>query len=274
MKGRARTPSGSRTILRATGIDRAWWWRFAMLALFVVAAAWRWAYLARLGRTPFAGSLDADARIYWEWSESILRHGLSPAGPFFLAPLYPYVLAGLRAAGAASVADILIVQALLGAVAVVLFADATRGLAGRPVALVVGGMLALFQTTTFFDGLVLPESLLFLVESLLVWFVARSDWSRPGIARYGVYGLLVGVLAQGRASNALLLALVVPLALARPTPPARRLVALAIAAGTFAVCCLPAALANARASGELIPFTYNLGFNLFVGNNPDATAPT
>lgn len=241
-----------------------------LLALFVVAAVWRFAYLERLGRTPFAGSLGADSRIYWEWSESILRHGLVPAAPFFLAPLYPYALAGLRAAGAASIPAILAFQAILGSVAVVLVADATGRLAGRPAALAVGCIVALFQATTFFDGLVLPESLLFFVESLLVWFVARADWSRAGIVRYGVYGLLVGVLAQGRASNALLLALVFPLAWARRTQPARRLEALAAAAATFVLCCLPAALANARASRELIPFTYNLGFNLYVGNNPDA----
>ena len=34
-----------------------WVWRMALLALFALAGAWRWAYLARLGHTPFAQSL-------------------------------------------------------------------------------------------------------------------------------------------------------------------------------------------------------------------------
>src|SRR5437867_2522140 len=71
-------------------------WRLALLALCGIAAAWRLAYLARLRHTQFAATLDADARIYWDWSESILRHGPAPPSPFFLAPLYPYMLALVR----------------------------------------------------------------------------------------------------------------------------------------------------------------------------------
>jgi tetratricopeptide (TPR) repeat protein len=245
-------------------------WILARLLLFGLAAAWRLAYLARLGHTPFAGSLDADSRIYWSWSEVILRHGLWPPAPFFLAPLYPYVLAGWRALGAGGIPQILAIQSVLGAAAVVLLADATARLAGRWPALAVGVLLALHQSTTFFDGLVLPESLLFLLESLLVWFVARTDWSRAGFGPFAAYGLLVAALAQGRASNALLLALVIPLAGTRGADGGHRLRAAALAVAMFAVACLPSAIANDHAARELIPFTYNLGFNLYVGNNPEA----
>src|SRR5437879_6523508 len=92
--------------------------------IFGLAAAWRLAYLVRLARTPFAGSLDADSRIYWSWSDVILRHGLVPPAPFFLAPLYPYVLAGWRALGAGGIPQVLAIQSLLGAAAVVLLTHA------------------------------------------------------------------------------------------------------------------------------------------------------
>jgi tetratricopeptide repeat protein len=267
--GRARTPS-STSRSPAVNDEPAWPWRLGLLALFGVAAIWRCAYLVRLGHTPFAGSLDADARIYWAWSESILRNGPLPPSPFFLAPLYPYALAGVRAVVGGNMDHVLAAQVLLGTAAVVLLADATRRLASWPVALAVGGLLAFSRSSTFFDGLVLPESMLFFVESLLVWFVARTDWSQARILRYAVYGLLVGVLAQGRASHSVLLALVLPVAWAGSRRPARRLMAVAVSVATFALVCLPAMLANLRASGELIPFTYNMGFNLYVGNNPDA----
>src|SRR5206468_7700064 len=240
------------------------------LLLLGLAAAWRLAYLARLRHTPFAGSLNADARIYWSWSEFVLHHGLWPPAPFYLAPLYPYVLAGWRALGAGGTPQVLAIQALIGAAAVVFLADATARLAGRWPAVAVGVVLALHESTTFFDGLVLPESLMFFLESLLVWFVVRTDWSRTGSGPFAVYGLLVGVLAQGRASNALLLALVIPLAGTRHAESARRLRAAALALTTFTVVCLPSAVANYHAGREPIPFTYNLGFNLYVGNNPDA----
>ena len=245
-------------------------WPLGLLALFGVALAWRWAYLARLRHTPFAGGLEADARIYWDWSEFILRHGLAPPSPFFLAPLYPYALAGLRAIGGGSIDRVLAMQAFLGAASVVLLADATRRLAGRPAARVVGAILALYQGATFFDGLVLPESLLILVESLLVWLVARTDWSGAGAARYAGYGLLVGLLALGRASDAVLLVPVVLLAGPRRPPCGHALRRIGAAVATFSACCLLSTLANRQASRELIPFTYSLGFNLYVGNNPDA----
>jgi len=245
-------------------------WSLGLLALFSVAITWHFAYLARLRHTPFWGGLEADSRIYWDWSEFILRHGPVPPGPFFLAPLYPYALAGLRAVGGGGIGHVLEMQALLGAVSVVLLADATRRLAGRSAALVVGGILALYQGTTFFDGLVLPESLLFLVGSLLVWFVARTDWSRAGTARFAAYGVLAGMLALGRASDAVLLAAAAPLAWASRVQPGLPLRRFGAAVATFAACCLLSTLANVHASHELIPITYNLGFNLYVGNNPDA----
>jgi len=245
-------------------------WIPALVALGTIAAAWRWAYLARLRHTPFADSLDADAGIYWSWSDFILRHGLWPPSPLFLAPLYPYVLAAWRSIGSGSIAQVLAIQAVLGAFAVALLADAASRVAGRRAALVVGAMLLAARTATFFDGLILPESLLFFVESVLVWFVARTDWSRAGTGRFAVYGALVGVLAQGRASNAVLLGLILLLARAGPRSLPRRLAGPAVACGVFALSCVPALVVNHRASGEWIPFTYNLGFNLYVGNNPEA----
>jgi tetratricopeptide (TPR) repeat protein len=243
-------------------LDRIGVWHFTLFTLSCIAAAWRFAYVARLRHTAFAASLDADAGVYWNWSESILRHGLAPAAPFFLAPLYPYLLAAVRAVSGGSIASARGFQALLGAGAVALLADATARVAGRGAALAVGIVLAFFQSATFFDALVLPESLLFFLESVLVWFVVRTDWSRASLGRYATYGLLVGVLAQGRASNAVLLALVVL--------PTRRIPSMAAAVVAFAICCVPSAVANFRASHEVIPLTYNLGFNFYVGNNPDA----
>src|SRR5580765_2032881 len=78
--------------------------RAALLLAFGVALAWRWAWLVRLQGSPFAERLDADARIYWAWSGHILRHGLAPPAAFFLAPLYPHVLAAVRAASGGSMA--------------------------------------------------------------------------------------------------------------------------------------------------------------------------
>src|SRR5690349_19366263 len=96
---RERAPRG-RVARRAPWVAPSAW--------FALAAAWRLAYLARLGHTAFADSLDADSRIYWDWSSAILSQGVVPPAPFFLAPLYPYALALWRALGAHTLGQALV----------------------------------------------------------------------------------------------------------------------------------------------------------------------
>ena len=68
------------------------------------------------------------------------------------------------------------------------------------------------RSRAFLAALLLPETLLFFVESLLVWSVVRTDWTRAGLRHHALYGLLVGTLAAGRATGALLILLAIPLA--------------------------------------------------------------
>jgi len=222
-------------------------WNLALIALFVAALAWRLLYLGRLAGTP----------------------------PFFMGPLYPYVLTGLRAVLGDSIARVLVVQAFWGAGAAVLLADAAQRLTRPAIGIAVGLLVCVHPMAVFFDGLVLMESLLFFLGSLLLWQVvrARGGWRPAGAAALGA---LIGLLAEGRAISALLLLPAVPLvvgawggagAVARPGA-ARRLAALVAA---FALVVAPAAIRNAVVAHEWIPFTYNLGFNLYAGNNPEAT---
>jgi Tfp pilus assembly protein PilF len=246
-------------------------WRWVIAALFAAAAIWRLVYLTRLAGSPLWGSLRDDARIYWVWAEHLANVGPLGTHPFFLGPLYPYVLYGLRVLGVASIHGVLIVQALWGAAAVALLADATRRLTGPGVGLVVGLLMAGYESAVFFDGLILSESLLFFLECLLLWWVIRSDGSAAGW-RVGLpLGSLIGLCAEGRATSALLL---VPGALllraGSSGSPRRAWIGLGSLVAAFLVVAAPAAIRNHAVSREWIPFTYNFGLNLYVGNNPKA----
>ncbi len=246
-------------------------WPGVLASLFLISWAWRLFFLERLARSPLSGSLNADARIYWEWAGSLLHDGLSGKNPFFFGPLYPYVLVGLRAAFGDSVGAVLHVQALWGAAAVVLIADAARRLTTPLLGAAVGLLLAGYEMAVFFDGQVLMESLLFCLEALLLWLVVRTDWHAPRVATLTGLGIVIGVLAQGRATATLL---VIPVALAIHSATGRtwrsvRRVGLVVAACVTTM--IPSIIHNRVVSGEWIPFTYNLGYNLYVGNNPEAT---
>ncbi|HEY2955553.1 MAG TPA: tetratricopeptide repeat protein [Candidatus Eisenbacteria bacterium] len=248
-------------------------WPLALAAVFLLAWAWRFLYLQRLSHTVLAGDLTEDARSYWVWSGLLLQHGFLGKNPFFLGPLYPYALAVLRLACGDSIGAVLQVQALWGALAAALLADAARRLARPSVGLAIGALAALHPMAVFFDGLVLMESLLFFLEAALLWWVARAGDAPPAPRALLVTGVLIALVAEGRATAALLL---VPAALfLLPWRGVPRLhlarSAVALAAG-FALVALPVALRTRAVSGEWIPFTYNFGFNLYAGNNPEATS--
>jgi hypothetical protein len=241
--------------------------RWFLPAVFVVAAAWRLAYLNRLSSGPLADSLYDDARIYWSWSARIAAGHLLGTQPFFLAPLYPYALGVLRWLRIDSLSALRVVQGLWGAVAVMLLADAARRVAGLRAALAIAAILACYEMAVFFDGLILGESLLFFLEALLLWWVARRGGVLERATDAAWAGALIGLLAAGRGTFAVLLA---PAALLLPRRPWRASSVAALLGG-FALVAAPIAVHNRVVAGEWIPFTYNSGFNLYVGNHARAT---
>ncbi len=242
----------------------------AMLAgVGAVALLWRMLYLSRLEASPLAGALFSDSLSYWEWSRLIVANGPVGNHAFFLGPLYAYVLALLRLLGAGEALAVLRMQALCGAAAAVLLADAVRRLTSWRWGLAAGLAVALHPMVVFFDGLVLQESLLFAVEAALLWWVVARDPRTAPPWAWAVTGALVGLLAQGRATS---LALLAPAALALGAVAGgrARVVRAAVMLAACAALALPAALHNRAATGEWIPFTYSGGYNLRVGNNPTA----
>jgi tetratricopeptide (TPR) repeat protein len=236
------------------------------VTLFSLAALWRGLYLARLSLSPLAGSMLDDARIYWTWSERIAQGHLLGSNPFFLAPLYPYVL-GLLRVFLDSPSTVLIVQALWGAGAVALLTDAARRLTRPTIAAAIGVILCFYEMAVFFDGLLLTESLLFFLGSLLLWWVVGSDWKAAPSRAAGAVGVLVGLLSAGRATSALLL---IPAGLLLWDHPQRARSLLVLLAG-FMLIAAPTTLHNYVVAREWIPFAYNLGFNLHAGNNARAS---
>ena len=247
-------------------------WIHWLGVVFLVSLAWRLLYLERLSASPLWNSLTEDSLLYWKWSDYLMHHGLWGKNPFFMGPLYPYALALLRPLSGNTVGGILILQALWGAAAATLLADATKRLTRPWVGVAVGLWVGLFEMTVFFDSLVLMESLLFLLEALLLWWVVRTDWKSAGVWACLMVGALIGAIAEGRASSAVLL-LPAILFLAFWPGAARRAAwrrAGLFLAG-FVLIVLPGAIRNYAVSGEWIPFTYNGGVNLYLGNNELAT---
>ncbi len=258
---KSRRRSASRPGAAESATTRPPWWLGFLIVLFVVALGWRALALARLAGGPLLTELTADADVYWRWAGQLRAGQWLPVQPFFLAPLYPYWLAVMRSLLGDSIASVLGAQAVLGAAAVVLLADATRRIASTRAGVLVGVALAGYGMAVAFDLLVLGESLLLFLGSLALWLVVRGRSSRPLWI-----GALIGLMGAGRPTFLLLL---VPYgAYLVGQSGARRLRALGAALVVPVAVLVLTAFLQSRVGGSWTPITYSGGFNFYVGNGP------
>ena len=152
-----------------------------ILAILGAALALRLAYLWEASQSPFAASLylPIDAYRYHiravEW-----LHGAWPGhDAFFRPPLYPFFLGSIYALTGPNPVAALAVQAVLGALSVVLLAW-IGGLLFRPVTGAVAGITAAFYAPfPFYEAQVMKTGLgvfLLLAGTLLV-VRGRGSWS-------------------------------------------------------------------------------------------------
>lgn len=160
----------------------------------------------------------------------------------------------------------------LGSRSAVLITDAARQVARPGIALATGMVVALYEMMVLFDALILMESLLLFLEALFLWLLSKTT---PGTTRrttLAAIGCALGLAAQCRATSALLLIPTLWFVLVSGGVDRTRAIrSAALVGAAFLVVSLPSTLCNAWTAHEFIPFTYNLGYNLYVGNNPRAS---
>lgn len=221
-----------------------------------------------LARNPLAEFLRVDALTYWNWAGRIAAGQWSDGHPFFSAPLYPYLLGLLRAAGG-GLPIVYYGQALLDIVTAAVIGCVARRLFGPLVGWLAAAVYVLMLEPASFTLRVLPGTLQLLLVSL-AWAAlvrARGRWT----AGQGVLaGALVGLLALAWPSAMLALP-VVALWWAWNTRPLRTglLRAAAVAAAGAAVIA-PATIHNYRVSGEFFAIQAVSGLTLRQGNGPGA----
>jgi 4-amino-4-deoxy-L-arabinose transferase-like glycosyltransferase len=244
----------------------------ALAALFVFALVWRIAYIVRIEDAALMASLRADESVYWDWATYLMSHDFQGSNPFFFGPLYPYALAIVRSVTGSDPFRVLVVQAIWGSAAAVLIADALRRLVGWPIAIAAGVLYTLYEMNVFFDGLILMESLVLFLEALLIWLWTRTAQTNGGFWSCLSIGAVTGLVALGRATGALLLLPVWWIVSHREGESWRPVVKrLAVVFVSFIATIAPAAIHNWNVSKEFIPFTYNFGINLYIGNHEYAT---
>src|SRR5262245_50854434 len=115
---------------------------------------------------------------------------------FYQAPLYAYVLAGIRAVVGDEFWRIALAQALLGWLNVALVLLIARRFFPPPIPTIAGLGAALYGPFLLHETLLLRDILGVTVSLLLLWGLARCDDARPG--RWFVAGLLLALAVLAR----------------------------------------------------------------------------
>jgi Flp pilus assembly protein TadD len=234
-------------------------------ALFV-----RLVVLAQLGGHPLlapGGVLD-DAVFVRLASRIASGDLLLGPEPYFLSPLYTYVLGLVFAASGGSMMSARIVQALLGTASVG-FVMATAALwFGRRAGILAGILAATTGVIVFNEILVLQSAIDPFVTSVAIYLLARAVRAESRGAAVAA-GAALGALALNRPNALLVIAAVgVAWAIARRSR-AGFLQAGALVLGA-ALIVAPVAVRNRVVAGEWIAITSHGGLNFYIGNSPGA----
>lgn len=209
----------------------------------------------------------ADAKIYEEWAARIVAGDVlgRSEGAFYRAPLYPYLLAVVRASFGETQPGTMILQAGLGLATAALSAALAARWAGVAAGLVTFGILSLYGPLHTAESKLLGTTLgLFLQVAVL--FTAARLAIRPRTRSALLLGILLGGLVLTRPFY-LLWAPLLPCAIfgVRSLWAQRRRL-LMFAAGLLVVVG-PVALRNQVIGGDRVLVAANGGMTFFQGNN-------
>lgn len=216
---------------------------------------------------PFARAPLGDSLVYWEWAGEIAAGNFVADEPFQSAPAYPYFLGLLRALGL-DLLGVYGVQALLGALSLLLIADATRRRAGPIAGLIAGALWLFLDEAAFIPGRIWNLPLQLFSGSLLLWYATRIPQF------YGLRTMLGLGLVAGFAvlANPALLPVVVLIAIwAGFAPAERNILGTTSALAMVALCIAPVTWHNRLASDETILISAQAGLTFAHGNSAAAT---
>jgi len=233
-----------------------------------VAFAVRLAHAWFISRTPFFEGPVIDAAVNRGLGRQLAGSGELSAA-FYQPPLYPVFLSLLYRIGLGSAWSVAVVQSMLGAATAVLLVAIGRRLTARidlkrAVGLACGMAAALYGPFVLFDLELLPPCA---VDLLLAGALLLALRAGPLNAADAALGLLFGLALVGWPPSAVLGPGLLLLRGRRLAVGRGALVVVALACAAIPVA--TAARFNARHGGQGVVVSYNLGINLWLGNNPN-----
>jgi tetratricopeptide (TPR) repeat protein len=243
----------------------------AFLCVFAVAAILRVAYTLASRHSPFFDHLDLDSRFYDLWARRIAAGDWIGDDVFFMGPLYSYFLALIYKIAGPDLVVVKIVQSVFGGLTAGVAYLLGREFFGVVAGLIAGFLAALYVPFIFYDSSILFPVLATLLNTLMLYFLARGVL-RSSLRAFVIAGLLAGLSAAGNASVLAFGPFVVGFLLlyGRERFGVRLRKALLFLIGV-ALVVGPVAVRNLAVGKDFVPLTSNAGLNLYIGNNKAST---
>jgi 4-amino-4-deoxy-L-arabinose transferase-like glycosyltransferase len=261
------------------------WTRLALLLLIVFAFSLRLvAGMESLASPLEAGSSQIwDVRYYLEYASEIAAGDWLGDEAFYLAPLYPYVLAVSMVltgtAGDGALGPILAFQAVLSTLAVILIWAVAARLDGWRTGLWAAVLAAVYEPFVYQSSIAMPTAVILAAHLLALWLVVRNI-QRENSPEAGstpswgwvLTGAALALAAVSHGTGLAVAAAVLAWLVLGPVCSGRRrrlLVAGLVVAGLLP----PLAVITARnyaVSDDLVLLTSNAGKNFYIGHNPVA----
>lgn len=235
--------------------------RLATWIIVAVAAVLRFTHVLTLGDYPLFDVLPLDSESYNRWAGRLLEGEWVRGRPFYQAPLYAYVLAGLHALSGGDLLVPRLLNAALGTATVALAGRLGRISFGPWIGVLAAAICAIHATFLFEEGKIMKTSLgVFLAAASLTALVeARASGRDRGEWAF-LAGLLGGLASLVRENFLLFLAVAVGWTLWREG----RGRAVALAAG-IVLPLIPVVWHNSLYDGEFLPVTSQAGQNFYTG---------
>ncbi len=242
----------------------------AVALVLVAAAIIRLVYFLQYkALVPYYAITILDAKYYDAWAMRVVAgQGYGPM-PFYMSPMYPYILAAVYFVAGHSFTAVYILQTLLGLGNLLLTYVIGRRLFGHKAGLIAMVLMTVYAPLVYLETKLLTETLAIALNLTVLLLLMRA-MKRPTIAGYLVAGIVMGLSAVCRPSALVSVALIVAW-LAYSNLKSRtgfRFTAVAVLGVVLAI--LPVTARNYIVGHDLVLISSNGGLVFAQSNNPTA----
>jgi len=220
-----------------------------------------------------------DQKTFIIWAQQILKHPWYVDGkPFYMAPLYPYVLAIFYRIFSGNLILVLIFQLLLDVFLCGLLFYIGKKIYNQWTGIIAAFLGCFYKTSIVYASSVLSDSLIFFLYIFFLFFLYYA-LEKPNIGRWISAGIILGFAALAKPTIAIYLPFLfiglylfpskklLPLTISEKMQP---LLVMSILIGFSGLVILPVTVRNFYISRQFIPICTNGMVNWQIGNSSDS----